>query len=81
MKRVSNEDPTVVGIEDILRIEPIRVQPQVIIVVFNIEHVQIAVRVGECDTPSMPLFLEYSWNCILFGVLNSPAYHTKYLHF
>ena len=46
MKRVSNEDPTIVRIEDVLRIEPIRVQPQAVIVVFNIEHVQVAVGVG-----------------------------------
>lgn len=46
MKRVSNEDPTIVRAEDVLRIEPIRIEPQVIIVVFNVEHVQIVVGIS-----------------------------------
>ena len=48
IKRVAgtDEDPTTARIEDVLRIEPIRVQPQSVVVVFNVEHVQIAVRIG-----------------------------------
>jgi hypothetical protein len=39
------EDPDIVGIPDTVRIVVIAVEPQAIIVVFHVEHVQIAIRV------------------------------------
>ena len=43
---VSNKDPTIVRIPDILTVKPIRVQPQSVIVVLNVKHVQIAIGVN-----------------------------------
>lgn len=74
MKRVSTEDPAVVAMPNVLRVEPIRVQPQPVVVVFDIENVQVAVRVRictichHCHCPSIRQMAD-SRDCIEFGVL------------
>lgn len=47
MKRVARpEHETIVGIPDIVRIAVVAVEPQAVIIPFHVEHVEIAVRVG-----------------------------------
>ena len=41
-----DENKLIVVIPGVLRIEPIRVEPQLVVVMFDIEHVQVAVRVS-----------------------------------
>ena len=43
--RTDKHEPIVI-IPGVLRIEPIRVEPQLVVVAFDIEHVQVAVRVS-----------------------------------
>ncbi len=63
--------------------EPPIVVPVVVVAV----HVHVALVVPAiearelCKVPSVPLPLEYSRSCIVFGISNARALHTKYLHF
>ena len=49
------KDKLIVGIPLIARIRPIVVELQTAVVTIQIEHVRIAISVGLCDTPSLPL--------------------------
>jgi len=46
MKQLSEKYPPVLGIPAILGVVIVGVEPTIIAVVFDIEHIQIAVRVG-----------------------------------
>ncbi len=48
IKRVAreNEHKAVVAIPDILGVVVVRVEPQVAVIVFHVEHVETAIRVG-----------------------------------
>lgn len=48
MKRVSGktEHPPIVAVPEVARTTVVGVEPEVIVIVFDIEHVEIAVRVG-----------------------------------
>jgi len=41
-----DEHPTVVSVPDVVRVAVVAVQPQFVVVVFDIEHVQVAVRIS-----------------------------------
>ena len=49
------EHELIVRIPLVVRLRPIVVQPQTVIVRFEVENVRIAVGVGLCDVPSVPL--------------------------
>ncbi|MBU6415363.1 hypothetical protein KGQ34_03965 [Patescibacteria group bacterium] len=48
MKRVARTDkhPAIVVIPEVVMVAVVAVQPEVIVVAFNVEHVEVAVRVG-----------------------------------
>ena len=47
MKRFAKtENKTVVGIPEIVRIAIVAIEPQIIVIVFNVEDVEVAIRVG-----------------------------------
>ena len=48
MKRVSGEDehPTIVGVPEVVGVIIVGVDPQLVVVVIDIEHIEVAVRVG-----------------------------------
>ncbi len=59
IKRVAtDEHPAIVRIPDVVRMTIVVVQPPVIVIVFDVEHVQIAVRVGLHGTSSVPPLFE-----------------------
>lgn len=61
IKRVArDEDEQVVTMELVVRVTIVAVEPSVIVIVFHVEHVEIAVRIEMCKTPSLPLSFEYS---------------------
>ena len=45
-RMAENEDEAVVRVPLVVRVAPIRVEPPSIIVVFDVEDVQVAVRIG-----------------------------------
>lgn len=63
-KRLSEaKDNLVVRIPLVVRFRPVVVQPQTILIVFNVEHVRVAVRVSLMhDVPSMSLFTHEAVN-------------------
>jgi len=48
IKRVAGTDehPLVVGIPDVVGIAVIAVEPEAIVIVFDVEHVEVAVRIA-----------------------------------
>ena len=47
MKTVATQEhPAVVAIPVVVRVVPIRVEPTVVVVVFDVEHVRVAVGIG-----------------------------------
>jgi hypothetical protein len=48
IKRVArlNEDPAIVGIPVIVGVTVVGIEPTIIVIVFNVEHIEITVRVG-----------------------------------
>ena len=62
---------------------PIEVQVPVIVITVEIRHITITIRIDPgraqraCRIPSMPLLLEYSWDCIVFGKFISLISCTK----
>lgn len=70
----------IVAIEVI--VEPVEVPVPPVAIPVEVTHVQVVVRVAvACNVPPLPPLLEYSWSCIEFGISNTLARHTKYLHF
>ena len=49
------ETPLVVRIPGVVRFRPIVVEPQTVVVAFQVEDVRVAVRIGLCDASSMSL--------------------------
>ena len=45
MRFAKNEEEAVVSIPDVVRMAVVAVQPHFVLVVFNVEHVQTAVRI------------------------------------
>jgi arsenate reductase-like glutaredoxin family protein len=48
------EHELVVRIPRVVGFRPIVVEPQAVLVAFQVEHVRVAIGVGLCDAPSMP---------------------------
>ena len=47
MKKIAKtENKTVVGIPEIVRIAIVAIEPQIIVIVFNVEDVEVAIRVS-----------------------------------
>jgi len=47
MKRFAKtENKTVVGIPEIIRIAIVAIEPQIIVIVFNVENVEAAIRIN-----------------------------------
>jgi hypothetical protein len=46
MKKVATEHPHVVSVVEVLGVSVVAVEPQAVLVVFDIEHVQVAIAVG-----------------------------------
>ncbi len=66
----TQEHPTVVSIPDIVRVVVVHVEPLPIVVVFDVEHVEVAIRVRVMyKISSVPLPLDNSRDCIVFGIL------------
>ena len=82
MKKVATEHPHVVGVVEVVRVRIVAVEPQAVLVVFDVEHVRVTIAVG-----FVPAAL-YS-HCSLialgavfhFGPFNPLASGTKHLHF
>lgn len=51
MKKVATEEPHVVGVPEVVGVAVVRVEPQTIVVPLNVEHVQVAIRIGTCALP------------------------------
>ena len=63
------EQKLVLGIPPIVRIRPIVVQPQTVLIAFQLEHVRIAIGVGLCDMSSYcTACLKMRLGCILFVI-------------
>ena len=61
MKRVATEeDETVVAVPDIVRVAVVSVEPAFVVIVFNVEQVEVAIRVSLYKVSSIPPPLEYS---------------------
>jgi hypothetical protein len=54
------EDETADGIPEVVRVAVVAVEPTLVVVVFDVEDVEIAIRIGVCKVPSKPPPLEYS---------------------
>ena len=70
MKRVSGTGKPITGV--VIVLEPVEVQVPALAVKVEVSDVAVAVRVlpdQMCKIPSIPLLLEYSQSCILFGAL------------
>lgn len=69
MKKVARTKQTIVTVEIVLK--PVEVQIPLLAVPVEVNHIAVAVAIAPvvCKTPSIPLPLEYSRSCILFGVL------------
>lgn len=75
MKRVApHEHPAVVSIPEVVRVAVVAVEPATIVVVFDVEHVEVIVRVADyaCYAARVPP-LEYSQGCVVFGIYNALA--------
>ena len=68
MKRVAEEDESIVRIPPVVGVAVVVVEPTLAIVAVHVEDVRVPVRVGLYDVPPIPLLLEYSWNCIVPGI-------------
>ena len=54
------EDELVLGIPDVIEIVPVRVEPQIVVVVLKVENVGVAVGVSICTSPSSPPLVDFS---------------------
>ena len=57
IKRVArlNEDPSIISIPVIVRVTVVDIEPTIIVIVFNVEHIEITIRVGLlCIVSSKP---------------------------
>lgn len=83
MNRVArgDEDETVLGVPVIVRLGIVAVQPPPVVVVLDLEHVRVAVGVGDVRTS-----VRNTARRVLSGLnrirhRNGLGVHTKYLHF
>jgi hypothetical protein len=82
MKKVAAEHPDVLGVVDVVRVGIVAVEPETVLVAFDVEHVRVTIAVGFVPNalfshcPLIPLgTVFYS------GPLNPLASCTKHLHF
>ena len=77
------EHDLVVRIPLVVRLGPVVVEPHAVIVVVEVEHVRIAVRVGDLrDTPSETLPAQNgAWLYSMCDQKSPEAYRTKYFFF
>ncbi len=65
MKRVAprpDENPDIVGIPQVVGIVIVRVEPQIVAIAVEVEHVGIAICIGMNGMSPAPPPLEYSWD-------------------
>lgn len=85
MKRVADDEETVVLVPIV--VVPVQVQLPLVIPPVQAGDVAVAIRVmpdrapAMYKVPSVPLPIEYSLGCILFGSIAPPVQCTKCLHF
>lgn len=69
MRRVAEtEDKLIVTIPEIVVIAIVTVEPQIVIVLFDVEKFAVAVRVRMYRIPPITPLLEYSQSCISYGI-------------
>ena len=82
IKKVAAEHPPVVAIPEVVGVAVVAVQPQAVLVVFDVEDLEVAIGVRFVrDAARKPLSFDYSRNCILFWAISPLAPRTKYLYF
>ena len=70
MKKVAAEHPHVLGVVEVLGVGVVAVEPQAVLVVFDVEHVRVAIAVSFCARRHLrSLSLDYSSDCILFWAI------------
>ena len=83
--RSEGENKLIVSIPMIARIRPIVVEPQTIVIAFNIEDMLIAIGTSSVshDVPPLPppAYLGKRSGCILCVIENHQAHHTKSFFF
>ena len=62
------EHKGIVTVPEIVVVTIVVVEPQIVIVLFDIEQSAVAVRVRMYRIPSTTPLLEYSQSCILYGI-------------
>jgi hypothetical protein len=76
------ETPLIVGIPVFVRFRPIVVEPQTVVIVFQLEDVRIAVGVGSVRTAiNATARLKMRRRCMFFVIKNQPAVRTKFFLF
>lgn len=70
MKKVATEHPHVVSVVEVLGVGIVAVEPETVLIAFDVEHVRVAVAVGfRTIHPLKPLSFDYSQDCILFWAI------------
>lgn len=82
MKKVATEHPHVVGIVEIVRVRIVAVEPQTVLVMFDVEHVRVTITIGFVpDALYSHCSLIALGAVFYFGPFNPLASCTKHLHF
>lgn len=70
MKRVAEaEDEQVLGVVQVVGVTIVPVEPQTVLIVFDVEDVQVTVRIADYIRRLLKLPYEYSkWACVVFGI-------------
>jgi len=82
MKKVAAEHPHVLGVVEVLGVGVVAVEPQAVLVVFDVEHVRVAIAVSfvrDALRSHCPLIALRT--VFYFGPFNPLARRTKHLHF
>jgi len=82
MKIVAAEHPTVVAIPEVVGVTVVAVEPQVVVIAFDVEDLELAVgirfvRDALCSHCSLITLRAVFY----FGPFNPLAFRTKYIHF
>ncbi len=82
MKRVAtHEHPAGIGIPPVVGMTIVRVQPEVVAIALDVEHVEIAVRIGFVQDAIRNTSLRILSGMNRICDCNHSAPYTKYLHF
>ncbi|MBI3495481.1 hypothetical protein HY065_02550 [Candidatus Berkelbacteria bacterium] len=82
MKTVATEHPTVVAVPGVVRVAVVTVEPQVIVVMFDVEDLGVAIGVSFVKSAVHDHCPSNSTSGLYFiRHQNARAPHTKYLHF